>query len=145
MLGQGFESPGSPTLNTMAKVDKLGSARRFGARYGTKPKHKFAKIEKEQRKKHKCPYCNYVQVKRVALGIWQCRKCDAKFTGRAYTIGKPTIVPIEKEPEAQDSENIEEETDSEEDIEENDDAEEAEEKKTEESNDIEEEKSEEGA
>lgn len=73
------------------KVDKLGSAKRFGARYGTKPKYKFAKIEKEQRRKHKCPYCSYVQVKRVAMGIWQCRKCDAKFTGKAYTIGKSII------------------------------------------------------
>ena len=72
----------------MEKVDKLGSAKRFGPRYGTKPKYLFAKIEKEQRKKHKCPYCNNVQVKRIAVGIWQCRKCDAKFTGKAYSISK---------------------------------------------------------
>ena len=40
----------------MQKIDKLGSAKRFGARYGTKTKHKFAKIEALQRKKYKCPY-----------------------------------------------------------------------------------------
>ena len=84
----------------MEKVDKLGSAKRFGARYGTKPKYLFAKIEKEQRKKHKCPYCNNVQVKRVAVGIWHCRKCNAKFTGKAYSITK-TITADEVREEAE--------------------------------------------
>jgi|TARA_Y100000310_G_scaffold169639_1_gene169855 large subunit ribosomal protein L37Ae len=72
----------------MEKVEKLGSAKRFGARYGSKPKHKFAKIEKEQRKKHVCPYCNNLKVKRVSVGIWHCRKCNAKFTGKAYSVAK---------------------------------------------------------
>ncbi len=81
----------APYSFKMAKVEKLGSAKRFGARYGSKPKHKFAKIEKEQRKKHKCPYCNKIQVKRVAMGIWHCRKCNSKFTGKAYTIAKPIV------------------------------------------------------
>lgn len=73
----------------MEKIEKLGSAKRFGARYGTKPKYLFAKIEQEQRRKHKCPYCNAVKVRRVAVGIWHCRKCNAKFTGKAYSIEKP--------------------------------------------------------
>ncbi len=78
-------------------VDKLGSAKRFGPRYGTKPKYQFAKIEKEQRKLHKCPYCNQVKVKRVAVGIWHCRKCDSKFTGKAYTIAKTSLTKEELE------------------------------------------------
>ena len=81
----------------MEKVEKLGSAKRFGARYGSKPKHKFAKIEKEQRKKHLCPYCNTLKVKRVAVGIWHCRKCGSKFTGKAYTISK--TISFEETPE----------------------------------------------
>jgi len=72
----------------MVKIDKLGSAKRFGARYGSKPKHKYAKIEKEQRKKHKCPYCHNIKVKRLSMGIWHCRKCNSKFTGKAYTVEK---------------------------------------------------------
>ncbi|MBS3132060.1 50S ribosomal protein L37ae [Candidatus Woesearchaeota archaeon] len=72
----------------MAIKEKLGSIRRFGARYGRKTKDKFGKIEKEQRKLHKCPFCSHVKVKRVALGIWQCRKCNSKFAGKAYTIDK---------------------------------------------------------
>jgi large subunit ribosomal protein L37Ae len=75
----------------MAEVQKLGSVKRFGARYGRKPKKKLAKIEQELRKKHKCPYCNKPQVKRLAVGIWQCKKCKAKFTGKAYSIKKKIV------------------------------------------------------
>src|SRR3989338_8045489 len=82
----------------------LGSVKRFGARYGRKPKLKFSKIEAEQRKLHKCPYCNKIAVKRVAVGIWNCRKCKAKFTGKAYSITKKIITKeaeeiVEEEPE----------------------------------------------
>jgi len=60
-------------------------AKRFSSRYGRKPKKKFALLEKSQRAKHKCPYCNKTAVKRLAAGIWQCNKCDIKFAGKAYT------------------------------------------------------------
>lgn len=68
--------------------EKLTSVKRFGTRYGRTTKLKFGQIESEQRKKHKCPACSHAAVKRVAVGIWECRKCDAKFSGKAYTIAK---------------------------------------------------------
>ncbi|MEA2037664.1 MAG: 50S ribosomal protein L37ae [Nanoarchaeota archaeon] len=72
----------------MAEIRKYGSTKRFGARYGRKLKERFGKIEREQRKKQKCPYCSAIKVKRIAVGIWECGKCDAKFTGKAYTVSK---------------------------------------------------------
>jgi len=91
----------------MEKEERLGSAKRFLARYGSKPKHKFAQIEKEQRKKHQCPYCNNVAVKRIAVGIWHCRKCNAKFTGKAYSVSK--TISFEKTPvKAEEKPKIEE-------------------------------------
>jgi len=75
----------------MPKETGLGSAKRFGARYGRTVKHKFAKVEALQRKKYKCPFCSYTKVKRIAAGIWHCRKCNAKFANRAYTIVEPKI------------------------------------------------------
>ena len=84
----------------MASKRRPGSIKRFGARYGRGVKFKFGKIEAEQRKKHPCPYCRAVRVKRVAAGIWECRKCGSKFTGRAYTVGTPRgRAQIEEEPE----------------------------------------------
>ncbi len=69
----------------MAVIKKYGSVKRFGARYGRKIKEKVAKVEKELRQKHTCPYCNYKQIKRLAVGIWYCKKCLTKFTGKAYS------------------------------------------------------------
>lgn len=65
---------------------KVGTAGRFGARYGKKLRSKIAEIEKKQKSWHKCPYCAKFKVKRVSVGIWQCRSCGAKFTGKAYEV-----------------------------------------------------------
>ena len=80
----------------MKEEDKLKSVKRFGSRYGRKLKLKFAQIESEQRKEHKCPYCSKISVRRLSVGIWQCKKCNSKFTGRAYTITRK-IIPKEIE------------------------------------------------
>ena len=80
----------------MASEEKLGSTKRFGARYGRTVKERFAKIEKKHRGLHKCPYCNMKKVKRQAVGIWQCGKCSAKFAGKAYTFKRHTIISSEE-------------------------------------------------
>ena len=102
----------------MKTEEKLGSVKRFGARYGRKLKIKFSKIETEQRKLHKCPYCNKIAVKRIVLGIWNCRKCGAKFTGKAYSVTRKIITKegpiIEEESEVKEEIEIEAEEASEE-------------------------------
>lgn len=72
----------------MAKEKHLKSGNKFGVRYGRRNRERFAKIENEQRRLHKCPYCNMIKVKRLASGIWCCRKCGAMFASKAYTVGK---------------------------------------------------------
>lgn len=68
----------------MSKTKKVKSAGRFGARYGKRVKQRVVDIEKKQRKLHVCPYCRGRKVKREAVGIWLCKKCGSKFTGKAY-------------------------------------------------------------
>lgn len=80
----------------MAEIKKLGSVKRFGPRYGRKVKIKLAKIEAVQKGKHQCPYCHAWNVKQLSIGIWNCRKCGAKFTGKAYSIKK--VASAEEEP-----------------------------------------------
>ncbi|MEM3405817.1 MAG: 50S ribosomal protein L37ae [Candidatus Pacearchaeota archaeon] len=70
----------------MGKTKKIKHAGRFSSRYGTKVKEKIRKIESIQRKKQKCPFCNKKKVKRLAKGIWYCRKCKKKFTSGCYYI-----------------------------------------------------------
>jgi large subunit ribosomal protein L37Ae len=75
---------------------KVGSAGRFGARYGLRIRKKIWEIEQLQKQKHKCPECFKSSLKRVAMGIWSCSNCGNKFAGGAYVpdLGK-TIVTVE--------------------------------------------------
>lgn len=66
---------------------KVGTAGRFGARYGKRIRQKITEVEQKQKGWQKCPYCHKPRVKRVSAGIWQCKKCGAKFTGKAYEVG----------------------------------------------------------
>jgi large subunit ribosomal protein L37Ae len=63
---------------------KIGSAGRFGARYGKKVRKIVAEIEKLQKKRHVCPKCKMPYVKRISTGIYYCKKCKIKFAGKAY-------------------------------------------------------------
>ncbi len=80
-------------------IVKLGSIKRFGARYGRRPKHKFAQIEAMQKDSYICPSCNQKKVKRISAGIWQCRKCNTKFAGRAYDVSKKIVLKEQFEEE----------------------------------------------
>tara|TARA_Y100000310_G_scaffold307382_1_gene349417 strand:- start:51 stop:257 length:207 start_codon:yes stop_codon:yes gene_type:complete len=68
----------------MAK--KIGSAGRFGVRYGRRVRKKVSEVEKKQKSFYSCPSCNVRRAKRVSAGIWECKKCGSKFTGRAYEV-----------------------------------------------------------
>ncbi len=70
----------------MGRTKKVGTAGRFGARYGKKSRQAMADIEKLQKQRHICPRCDMAYVKRVAKGIWECRKCGCKFAGPAYNV-----------------------------------------------------------
>ena len=63
---------------------KVGPAGRFGVRYGLGIRKRVNEIEVKQRQKHICPFCRSKAVRRVAYGIYQCKKCGKKFTGLAY-------------------------------------------------------------
>jgi large subunit ribosomal protein L37Ae len=39
----------------------------------------------ELKKKHRCPQCGFLRVKRTSIGVWKCGKCGFTFTGGAYT------------------------------------------------------------
>jgi len=81
----------------MAKTKKITSTKRFGPRYGRTVKERLNKVEKEQKKSHKCPYCTYDQVKQQSVGIFICAKCETKFASKAYTVAKLPRIKIEEE------------------------------------------------
>ncbi|MFH1063714.1 MAG: hypothetical protein V1729_01390 [Candidatus Woesearchaeota archaeon] len=108
----------------MAKKTNSGSTNRYGPRYGRRNKEKVAAIEKGHRGLHKCPFCNYVKVKRESRGIWFCDKCKAKFAGKAYTYEQVKKASARDIIKAEEVEVIQEEVTEEEDLEDDQDAEE---------------------
>ena len=77
---------------TMAEERKsLRSTKRFETRYGATTKRRMSDVEQHYRNKRlPCPYCGKKNVKRVFVGIWECSKCDSKFTGKAYQLLEAT-------------------------------------------------------
>jgi large subunit ribosomal protein L37Ae len=65
---------------------KVKSTGRYGVRYGLTIRQRVLDVEKNQKKKQKCPYCGRLRAKRISFGIFKCNKCEAKFTGRAYEV-----------------------------------------------------------
>ncbi len=68
----------------MARKKIIGKG--FGARYGKKLRENYATVEKKQRKKQKCPFCNSLSAKRVSKGIFVCNSCGKKFASRAHYV-----------------------------------------------------------
>ena len=60
------------------------SVKRFGSRYGRRVRDRVAEVEAKTNQY--CPYCRSTSVKRQAVGIWNCKKCNSKFTGGAYKV-----------------------------------------------------------
>jgi|SRR3989344_851397 len=62
----------------------VGTSGKYGPRYGTRTKKIVNAIEKLQKQRQPCPYCERTALERLAAGIWHCTKCNKKFAGGAY-------------------------------------------------------------
>ncbi|MCK4222674.1 50S ribosomal protein L37ae [Candidatus Bathyarchaeota archaeon] len=69
----------------MGRTKKIGLAGGFKARYGTTVRKRFVEVTTESRRRHRCPKCNRLSIKRQSVGIWSCKKCGFTFTGGAYS------------------------------------------------------------
>jgi len=72
--------------------------KRLGSRYGLNVRKKLGKVEALKKSAKECPYCGHNSVKWLAVGIWYCKKCGKKFTGKAYTYSKQKHKVIQEEP-----------------------------------------------
>ena len=68
----------------MARTKKVGSTGRFGARYGAKLRRRVLDIDNKRKEPTRCPACATRALKRQAVGLWKCKKCDLLFAGGAY-------------------------------------------------------------
>lgn len=63
---------------------KVGITGRFGSRYGLKNRKQVKKIEDLERQLHVCPSCGLPKLKRTSNAKFECKKCNAIFSGGAY-------------------------------------------------------------
>ena len=86
-----------PTAN-MAKQRKgrVGSAGRYGPRYGRVARKRVAEIEGEMRADHECPECGEERVTRTDTGIWTCESCGHTFTGGTFRPETPAGQTVDR-------------------------------------------------
>jgi large subunit ribosomal protein L37Ae len=68
----------------MGNTKKVGTAGRFSSRYGVGVRKRVVAVENKMERHITCPFCGFAQAKRIAPGLYLCKKCEAKFTGGAY-------------------------------------------------------------
>ena len=66
------------------RTQKVGIGARFGPRYGVSVRRRATSVLKRVRQSYTCPVCQYQKVKRVAAGVWTCKKCDHTFAGGVW-------------------------------------------------------------
>ena len=52
---------------------------------GATLRKRYARVMSTVRATNKCPSCASPSVKRVSVGLWNCKKCGYRFAGGAYT------------------------------------------------------------
>jgi large subunit ribosomal protein L37Ae len=68
----------------MARTKKVGSTGRYGSRYGAKLRRRVLDIDNRRKEPTRCPACATKALKRIAVGLWECSKCNLLFAGGAY-------------------------------------------------------------
>ena len=68
----------------MARTKKVGSTGRYGSRYGAKLRRRVLDIDNRRKEPTRCPSCATKALKRKAVGLWECTKCNLLFAGGAY-------------------------------------------------------------
>ncbi len=66
------------------KAGRIGSAGRFGARYGRIARKRVSDIEGLMRQDHVCPSCDEAAVSREGTGVWECEQCGYRFAGGSF-------------------------------------------------------------
>ena len=84
------------------RTKKVGSTGWMGPRYGIRIRRRVLEIDRARKAPAACPRCATVTVRRVASGVFVCRRCGTKFASNAYVFAPaPPITRTEAaEPDA---------------------------------------------
>ncbi|KAK0638665.1 60S ribosomal protein L37a [Cercophora newfieldiana] len=63
-------------------------------RYGSSLRKQMKRLETPQHARYLCTFCGKKTVKRVSVGIWNCRRCNKTMAGGAYLLSTPTASSV---------------------------------------------------
>ena len=79
----------------MAKrTKKVGIVGKYGTRYGASLRKMAKKMEVSQHAKYTCTFCGKDALKRVAVGIWNCKPCGKTLAGGAWAPNTSAAVTV---------------------------------------------------
>jgi len=73
-------------LNMGKRTLKVGIVGKYGTRYGSSIRKQIKKIEISQHRTFFCKFCGKKKIKRISIGIWNCKKCNKTFAGGAWEL-----------------------------------------------------------
>lgn len=59
--------------------------KKYGSRYGRKPRKEAEEIEKKRKKSYRCPKCTKKTLRWKNFGVWECDSCNLQLSGGAWT------------------------------------------------------------
>jgi large subunit ribosomal protein L37Ae len=71
------------------RTKKVGNTGWMGPRYGIRIRRRVLDIDRAREAAAACPKCATVTVRRVAAGVFECRRCGNKFASGAYLFTPP--------------------------------------------------------
>ena len=71
------------------RTKKVGNTGWMGPRYGIRIRRRVLDIDRAREATAACPRCSTLTLDRVASGVFECRRCGAKFASGAYLFTAP--------------------------------------------------------
>eukprot|EP01067_Filipodium_phascolosomae_P009088 Filipodium_phascolosomae@DN8011_c0_g1_i1.p1 len=76
------------------RTKKVGIVGKYGTRYGASLRKQAKKFEISKRVAYSCTFCGRDRVKRIAVGIWKCKKCQRVYSGGAWQMSTAAAVTV---------------------------------------------------
>ena len=71
------------------RTKKVGNTGWMGPRYGIRIRRRVLELDRQRRKPAACPRCSTVTIHRVSTGVFECRRCGARYASGAYLFSPP--------------------------------------------------------
>jgi large subunit ribosomal protein L37Ae len=74
------------------RTKKVGATGWMGPRYGIRIRRRVLEIDRARSRSAPCPRCSTVTLRRVASGVYECRRCGTRFASNAYVFQAPPAI-----------------------------------------------------